>query len=67
MKMEIWLGRMPMTTEGETYGLEFEDYGSGKAQFNVAMIKHDKEGKEVERKSVGLVNKVDVVRVAKAT
>lgn len=65
--MEIWLGHVPMTIEGESYGLEFEDAGTGKAQFNVAIVKHDKEGKEVYRKEVGLVNKVDVVRVAKAT
>jgi len=64
MKIEIWLGRPGFE---ESCTLEFDDTSITTKQYNVAIIKYDTEGKEIERKAIGVVNKVDIVRIAKAS
>lgn len=63
MKIEIWLGRI----EGDsTFALEFND-GGMPTQYSIMMIKRDREGKIVERTEIGIVNKSDITRIAKAS
>jgi hypothetical protein len=64
MKMEIWLGRLPVADN--TFTLEFSDFSMTK-QYMLVIVTHDKDGKETDRKEIGVVNKSDIIRLAKAT